>query len=147
MVKQDGTYIDIEDEQILINIFEKNGLFHKESYEIEVYMYEDASSTKLSKKLKFLPVQPQVLDDMLVDEDENIYREETVDNPEEYVENYLSIFVDSEISNEDICQGTKELRSKEIFLDIEVECPDREELQLKQATINLYGSRAVPEKC
>ena len=40
IIKGDGSFVDIVPEQVLLNIFERNGFFHKDSYEIEVYLYE-----------------------------------------------------------------------------------------------------------
>ena len=34
LVKPDGSFVDIIEEQILLNIFERNGFFHKDSYEV-----------------------------------------------------------------------------------------------------------------
>ena len=83
LIKPDGSFIDITEEQILLNVFERNGFFHKDSYEIEV---------------------------------------------------------DKEIPEEDICEGLRRLKAKDIFLDLEVECPDRDDID-----VNIYGSRVRPE--
>jgi len=142
IVKSDGSYVDIEKEEILMNIFERNGFFHKDSYEIEVYLFESGDSNTLEKKLKFLPHAPQVENDMLIHDEPTDLREGTIKRPEDYVENYISLYVDKEISDEDLCRGTKSLQAKELFLDLEVVCPDRDDLE-----INFYGSRAKPEEC
>jgi hypothetical protein len=58
----------------------------------------------------------------------------------DYVEYYMDILVDKEIPEEDICKGLRRLKAKDIFLDLEVECPDREDID-----VNIYGSRVRPE--
>ena len=48
--------------------------------------------------------------------------------------------MDKEISEEDICKGLRRLKAKDIFLDIEVKCPDRDDLD-----VNIYGTRITQE--
>jgi hypothetical protein len=135
LVKPDGSFVDIVPEQILLNIFERNGFFHKDSYEIEVYLYEQ-DETKIDRKLKFFEQDMQIKNNMLVD-DETQSNEEITN---EFVEYYLDISVDKEIPEEDICKGLRRLKAKDIFLDIEVECPDRDDMD-----VNIYGTRVRNE--
>ena len=135
LVKPDGSFVDIVPEQILLNVFERNGFFHKDSYEVEVYLYEQ-DETKIDRKLKFFEQDMQIKNNMLVD-DANQSDEEITN---EYVEYYLDISVDKEIPEEDICKGLRRLKAKDIFLDIEVECPDRDDID-----VNIYGTRVRNE--
>ena len=134
--KPDGSYVDINEEQLLLNIFERNGFFHKDSYEIEVYLFEQ-DETSLDRKLRFFDQDNQLKNGMLVEE-RPVDEEGEITN--EFVEYYLDISVDKEISQEDICKGLSRLKAKEIFLDLEVKCPDREDND-----VNIYGSRVTPE--
>ena len=138
LVKPDGTFVDIKEEQILLNIFEKNGFFHKDSYEIEVYLFEQDEAT-LNRKLKFYQPDQQIKNNMLVEQPDT-----SADIPEdltnEFVEYYMDILVDKEIPREDVCTGLRRLKSKDIFLDLDYECPDRDEVD-----INIYGTRVRPE--
>ena len=117
--KPDGSYVDINEEQLLLNIFERNGFFHKDSYEIEVYLFEQ-DETSLDRKLRFFDQDNQLKNGMLMEE-RPVDEEGEITN--EFVEYYLDISVD-----------------KEIFLDLEVKCPDREDND-----VNIYGSRVTPE--
>ena len=135
LVKPDGSFVDIVPEQILLNIFERNGFFHKDSYEIEVYLYEQ-DETQIDRKLKFFEQDMKIKNNMLVD-DTNQADEEITN---EFVEYYLDISVDKEIPEEDICKGLRRLKAKDIFLDIEVECPDRDDMD-----VNIYGTRVRNE--
>ena len=135
LVKPDGSFVDIVPEQILLNIFERNGFFHKDSYEIEVYLYEQ-DETKIDRKLKFFEQDMQIKNNMLVDD----INQTDEDLTNEYVEYYLDISVDKEIPEEDICKGLRRLKAKDIFLDIEVECPDRDDID-----VNIYGTRVRNE--
>tara|TARA_R110001592_G_scaffold195000_1_gene442654 strand:+ start:189 stop:1130 length:942 start_codon:yes stop_codon:yes gene_type:complete len=138
LIKPDGSFIDITEEQILLNVFERNGFFHKDSYEIEVYLYE-ADEIEIDRKLKFYEQDRQIENNMLV-EQVNISSDGAEDLTKDYVEYYMDISVDKEIPEEDICEGLRRLKAKDIFLDLEVECPDRDDID-----VNIYGSRVRPE--
>ena len=137
-VKPDGSFVEIVPEQILLNIFERNGFFHKDSYEIEVYLYEQ-DETQIDRKLKFYNQDTKIVNNMLVD-NPSIFIDGAEDLTNDFVEYYLDIAVDKEISEEDICKGLRRLKAKDIFLDIEVKCPDRDDLD-----VNIYGTRITQE--
>jgi hypothetical protein len=137
-VKPDGSFVDIIEEQILLNIFERNGFFHKDSYEVEVYLYE-SDEIEIDRKLKFYQQDRQIQNNMLIEEPD-ISADVPEDLTTDYVEYYMDIFVDKEISEEDICLGVTRLKAKDIFLDLEIECPDFENID-----VNIYGSRVRPE--
>jgi hypothetical protein len=138
LVKPDGSFVDIIEEQILLNIFERNGFFHKDSYEVEVYLYE-SDEIEIDRKLKFYQQDRQIQNNMLVEEPD-ISADVPEDLTTDYVEYYMDISVDKEISEEDICLGVTKLKAKDIFLDLEIECPDFENID-----VNIYGSRVRPE--
>ena len=122
----------------MLNIFERNGFFHKDSYEIEVYLYEQ-DEIEIDRKLKFYQQDRQIKNNMLM-EQPDISADVPEDLTADYVEYYMDILVDKEIPEEDICKGLRRLKAKDIFLDLEVECPDREDID-----VNIYGSRVRPE--
>jgi hypothetical protein len=139
LVKPDGTYVDIKEEQILLNIFERNGFFHKDSYEIEVYMFEQDEQT-IDRKLRFFEQEQQLKNNMLVIEDDIGAADVEEDLTTDFVEYYLDISVDKEIPNEDICEGIRRLKAKDIYLDLDVKCPDRDDID-----VNFYGTRINEE--
>ena len=138
LVKPDGSFVDIIEEQILLNIFERNGFFHKDSYEVEVYLYE-SDEIEIDRKLKFYQQDRQIENNMLL-ERPDLSADVPEDLTKDYVEYYMDISVDKEIPEEHICDGVRRLKAKDIFLDLEVECPDRENID-----VNIYGSRVRPE--
>ena len=97
-------------------------------------MYEK-DEINLQKKLKFFDQDRQIKNNMLLEEEEI-----TDDITKDYVEYYIDIQTDTDIPQEDICSGIRRLKAKDIFLDIDVECPDRDDLN-----INIYSSRVRPE--
>lgn len=139
LIKDDGSYVKIEEEQILLNIFERNGFFHKDSYEIEVYVYEQ-DELNIDRKLKFFEQEQQIKNNMLVEDGDFGAADIEEEMTNDYVEYYLDISVDKEIPEEDICKGLRRLKAKDIYLDIEVKCPDRDDID-----VNFYGSRITPQ--
>ena len=139
VVKEDGSYINVEEEQILLNIFERNGFSQKDSYEIEVYVFEQ-DELNIDRKLKFFDQEEQIVGNMLVED--NVFGSADVEEnlTTEHVEYYLDIATDKEIPEEDICKGLRRLKAKDIYLDLEVKCPDRDDID-----INFYGTRITPQ--
>lgn len=139
LIKDDGSFVNVEAEQILLNVFERNGFFHKDSYEIEVYVYEQDEQS-IDRKLKFFEQEQQLRNNMLVVDDEIGAADVEEELTNDYVEYYLDISTDKEIPEEDICKGLRRLKAKDIYLDIEVKCPDRDDID-----VNFYGSRITPQ--
>ena len=127
----DGTYLNIEENQILCQLLEKNSFLYKDGLEIEVFMYDDTSENNIIP-LKFAPRQNMVKDDILLED----AGEFLVDLNPTYVEYYINLKVDSQIPTDDLCKGIRKLQSKDIELDMDVECPD-----LETTNYDIYGSR------
>jgi hypothetical protein len=120
----DGTYLDVEEEQILADILEKHGFIHDDSFEIEVFKYEDGSTTNF-RPLKF--INKLIAKDYRIDKD--IFIEDptqtSLEPDVETVEYYFDLRVDEEIPKEDLCGAINELKSKGIYInDLDVDCPD-----------------------
>tara|TARA_R110000824_G_scaffold100958_4_gene239826 strand:- start:8468 stop:9442 length:975 start_codon:yes stop_codon:yes gene_type:complete len=132
-VYADGSYIHLEEQQVLLNILEKNGFSFKDGMGVEVFLVDEIDSNIL-KPLKFVKRKQSVVDGKLIDD----VTQADPDIDENYVEYYFDLRVDKEISDDDICEGLTELKSKDIYLDLEVECAEREGLD-----INIYGTRVT----
>lgn len=136
-VFEDGTYLEILDDQIIARIIEENGFKFKEGLEIEAYIFEEDNETL--KPLKMLPITKSIVDGILVDPDE----EDAVEIDETYLDYYLTIFYDENISDIDLCKGISKLQKEDILLDIEVECPDEDGIDF-----DIYRTRVTDvEKC
>ena len=116
---EDGTYIELVEEQILTRVLEENGFKLKEGFEIEAFLFEDDPEVLIP--LKMLPRTKTIVDGMLVDQDE-VY----VEGDSTYLEYYIDLNLDEEIPDADICKGISKLKKEDILLDIEVECEDEE---------------------
>jgi len=133
-VFSDGTYINIEFEKMIVQLLEDNGFNLTDSFEIEVFKRDFADATKY-EQLKFLPKQRQIVNDVLLEDSEI----PNIDVTPEYVEYYFDLLVDKEIAISDICEGVTELKARDIFVDIDIECPD-----LQGQEVDIYTSRIGP---
>ena len=150
--KDDGTFIEIRTKDILLNVFERNGFDYKDSFEIEVFIYEEDGTqnrqcTALNnneeytlRKLEFLPRKKDIIDGYLIesdvsgiDIDMDILEQATIDN----VEYYLDIAVDAEVPRNEVCMAIKEYNSKNPFLDTDYKCED---VPGFTAAPSIYGS-------
>ena len=144
-VFDDGTYLEIIDEQIITRIIEENGFTFKEGLEIEAFIYEhefqDANSSMKEETLIPLKMSPQtkgIVNDMLVDSDDSFVQ---IDHT--YLEFWMSIFFDEDIPDSDLCKGISRLKKEDILLDIDVECPDEQGIDF-----DIYRTRVTDvEKC
>ena len=130
----DGTYVNVEFEKMIVQLLEDNGFNLTDSFEVEVFKQDFSDATKY-EQLKFLPKKAVIQNDILMD-DQDI---DTIDPTPEYVEYYFDFLVDKEIAIADICEGVNELKTQDIFIDLEVECPD-----LQGQDVNIYTSRVTP---
>jgi hypothetical protein len=133
---QDGTYLKVEPDQAIFRILEKNGFLHGESMQIDAYKYDITNEQKLIP-LSFIKRMDQVVNDILIEEQQKEIEELDPNN----VEYFFDIRVDKEIPLSDICEGIKELKSKGIFGDFEIECPDVG----SNVRTNIYSSPITPE--
>lgn len=116
----DGTYLKIEEEEILARILERNGFLHGKSIQVEAFKFDSPTSDRLIP-LTFLKRQSLIENDILMDE------EQLPLNPErtpENVEYYFDFRVDREIPILEICKGIGKLNSQNPISDFEIVCPD-----------------------
>ena len=92
----DGTYVKIEEEQILANILEKNGFLHSDSLELEVLMFDDTEEENLIP-LKFAKRSRLIRDNILHDDTSKALDILTAELTSSQVEFYFDVRVDDEI--------------------------------------------------
>jgi len=95
----DGTFLKIDEEQILAKILEENGFGHADSIEIEVYKYDDAEQEKLIP-LKFTKKRQTIQNDLFIPEKELDNMASVDDITPATVEYYFDVRVDKEIPKE-----------------------------------------------
>tara|TARA_B100000123_G_scaffold271827_1_gene252627 strand:+ start:629 stop:1636 length:1008 start_codon:yes stop_codon:yes gene_type:complete len=145
-VMEDGTYLNLEEEQVLAYILEKNGFLFGESLELEVFMFETTGSgdslkfTEELVPLKFVKRSPQIVNGILMDEEADTFsfREDGTSVTPQHVEYYWDCRLDKEIPLDDLCKGLAQLKAAGISDDLlDIECPD----DIGQASI--YGSQVT----
>lgn len=119
--------IVLDEQQVLLSILESNGFNHGEGLEIEVHLFEQ--DKKKYKKLDTFPKDELVVNDILLSSEVNfsdIFKTEQAPMDPNFVESWLTIRVDDDISIRDRCSGLKNLYENDIYLDTDFECPDVE---------------------
>ena len=152
-VFEDGTYIEVLQEQVLIDVFEDNTEFDMQNVEIEFFEIEmvdvkgtiqnlGSSAGSLTKKevlkpLKFKPKVNNVQNNILMPE---LTVDDNMEIDSSYVEYYLDVLVDHEIPNELMCKSIQKIRSRGVDIDtasLDFECSEVKE---GQPRIDIYGS-------
>jgi len=96
-VFSDGTFLKIDEEQVILQILERNGFIHGESMKVEAFLLDDAQEEKLIP-LKFVKNLNDIQNDLFVG-DELPYSD---GNPDpNTVEYYFDVRVDKEIPTSD----------------------------------------------
>ena len=144
---QDGTFVKVEQEQVLLHILEKNGFLYGDALELEVFMYEVTGSSTGEQTftgellpLKFNRRQQQIVNDILLDtnpDEENAFEQDPPKDPHKFVEYYFDCRLDKEIPLKDLCDGIARLKATGAPADFDIECPD-DPVNLDGASI--YGS-------
>jgi hypothetical protein len=145
---EDGTFIGVYPEHVLAIFTELGAPFRKENFNIEVYEVIDVSAsvgTKLENELRQLSFatnpSPAIVNGILLDKEQ--IRKRPVDLTPDHVEYFFEILVDDEISEGTICENASRLKSLNISLDKEINCPD---LPFTDAILDPYYSEIDQQK-
>jgi len=133
--QEDGSFIKLEKEVGLFYFMEKNGFVNNDAFEVEAFIQEQNESNY--KKLKFRKPDKEIINDMLIIKTEEELGD-TMDfksDNSDYVGHYVEFSVDKQIPDEDICKGLEKLKDNNIYLDLDLKCPDRTDQM-----VNIYAS-------
>jgi len=153
----DGTFLAVEQDMVLLDIFEENTEFEADNVMVEVFEVElvnvsgsiqnlGASTSMRTKKevlkpLKFVKETNPVQDNLLVPQSE--LRQNIVAVDPSYVEYYFDLLTDSSIPNDIFCAGVKNLRSKGVDIDYAIcDCP---ETPANKEGVNVYATDMTAE--
>lgn len=150
-IYDDGISVAVGPEQILLHIEEKNAPFDFRNFDIEVFEITDEIGPlgeQVLKKLSFLKPVEMVENNILLDQREAERKAgrvagQSVTLDPNYVEYYFNVNVDEEIDQNLICRSISNLRSKNIIIDTDINCPDL----TTPIRSNVYFSDAEDDKC
>ncbi len=127
-IANDGTQVILEHGHFLLHLLEKNGFSHSDSFSVEVFLYDDNDNETL-RRLEFARRERSIKNDLIVNEQ---FQPPIID--ESMVEFYFTINVDKEISDSDVCKGSKRIKKENIYLGYDIKCPDLD----RDRNINIY---------
>lgn len=144
-VFQDGTFLDVENQTILIDLEELNVPFDLENFDIEVYQIEEDEIPGVNQKVSnmnqlfFHKKKPQIVDNILISDRPEF---ESIQEDPSYVEYYFDVFVDHEIDPAVMSKAVTVLKSKGLYTDEFYESP---EMPVVATTANLYEDEAYTD--
>jgi hypothetical protein len=108
-VYPDGSYIDIKEDYLLLEMLEKNTPFEEDNIDIEVFLYEDNIDTgkEVLTPLRFMKKRQAVVDGILLDDDDDERNQQAAPTPD-CVEYFFNVRVDNEIPIDVLCRAVKE---------------------------------------
>jgi len=147
----DGSYIDIQYSDPIMHIKEFGSFYEKENFEIEVFQVSEDENLV---PLKFMKESSFIRNEMLLDSSDSVDPEENQRDTAffdlaaedyivldgSYVEYYFDLYVDQEISQEELCKVVDKLEITNQFLDEELICPDR-----RTDRFDIYATRVGPD--
>tara|TARA_Y100000310_G_scaffold100674_1_gene98505 strand:- start:2933 stop:3985 length:1053 start_codon:yes stop_codon:yes gene_type:complete len=133
----DGTYMTIEQDNIVCQVDEMNSLFTNENFDIEVFLVTDATQDTPEQltPLYFIQKPDNIVNDILVDLPEQKDPEITKNN----VEYYLDILVDKDLSDDHWFNLGASHRKSDVFYNEEDFEPKKEQ-KSDIAVQGLYAS-------
>lgn len=146
----DGTYVDVLEEDVIIQIQELNSEYLSENFRLEVFIEETQESpvpgvaqTKYYRPLVFGNQVNKIVNGMVVSDSELAEQEEdiaaqAIDSG--FVEYYFTVNVDKEIASEEICALTNQIRERNFHISDDFRCEDLE----SGAGLDIYSSNIDP---
>ena len=129
----DSSYLGVKPDQVLLKVLEENTEFKKDNFDIEVYLVEEEIHPRIGnvsettpitvlRPLQFKKKFSEVQNDILVDEPSDLTEGSEITSRN--VEYYFDIFVDHEIDEALLCKSITSLKKQDIYLDLDITCPD-----------------------
>ncbi len=146
----DGSFVDVNEEDAIIQIQELNSEFLKENFRLEVYeesVVTDSSSPIYGhhsyRPLKFRNKVDKVKGDLLLSDKEIEEQQHEIDLQETdptFVEYYFDINVDKEIASEEICAIMGQIQERNFHLSDDFKCDEYGGVDL-----DIYASDIGPD--
>tara|TARA_R110000787_G_scaffold65663_3_gene147791 strand:+ start:63 stop:1163 length:1101 start_codon:yes stop_codon:yes gene_type:complete len=131
---EDGTYIAIDPDHLLLEVLEENTVYNKTNFEIEVFEIEKevrisakgglAGTTTTLDRMKplFFKKPVDLIQNNILLEASEVELPEPIGESNSMINYYFNVFVDNEIDKSDICDAVGSLASKSLFVDLDIEC-------------------------
>lgn len=151
-VFEDGSVIKIKRNYLLFQISEKNVDFLNENFDIEVYEIEESGSTskKTGKEEVLIPlsfVKGEERDPLILRDLPEEKEKKDIEIDSTYAEYYFDILVDNEIDTAILCKAKAENKTKDIFTDDTINCPDKEETKEEENIYDVPLEEFIGEEC
>tara|TARA_R110000851_G_scaffold291616_1_gene446031 strand:+ start:1935 stop:3020 length:1086 start_codon:yes stop_codon:yes gene_type:complete len=133
-VFSDGTYVGIDPDHLLLEVVEENTEYNKTNFEIEVYEIEEedkvsaraglTGARSIIENMKPLYFEkPDILIENNILLDEPVTTDTNLLVADRHMANYyFNVFVDNEIDLTDICVAKDTFESKNLFVDLDIDC-------------------------
>lgn len=148
----DGTIVEVVNQDIFLNLEELNSIFKNDNFEIEVFLVEEkripgtsAIETRESLKPLYFAQKTFIKDDIY--DDEEYFREfgeDTIDPSK--VEYYISVQVDDEIPRDVLCQYVEEDKRRGIYGKY-LNCPDKNIVISRSGYVSDVDDTDLEENC
>lgn len=148
----DGTFIQVVDDYILLDIKEENVDLKKENFEIEVFLVDKDTSFDGINQESLIPLyfekkKTNIVNNILID-DQNMSQGDTDLDPS-FVSHFFNVFVDHEINPDILCQNLSEDERRSLGTEFTLDCEDLtlETLTTPKSTSDVTESDIEKDKC
>jgi len=119
-------FINVTEEQVMLNILEQNGFNENDGLEIEVFLYEQdqIAYKRLLTQERETPIKDNLFVAPLQNSNKALFETRELTANPNLIEYWLRIKVDEEIPLVDRCSGLKNLEKDNIYLEADFVCPD-----------------------
>jgi hypothetical protein len=145
----DGSFVDVLEEDVIIQIQELNSESLSENFRLEVFIEKTEEDPRFGtynfyRPLKFRNQVQKIANGMLlsdqeIDDQQMIINAQTLDT--EYVEYYFDLNVDKEIASEEICSLVDQIKERNFYISDDFRCPDLGDI----SELDIYESNVGPD--
>ena len=147
----DDAQVYVGPDQLIFVIEEENATFDYENFDIEVFEIQEGVGNigePILEPLSFVKPVQNVVDNQMIDQREAEILAGRLDGrPPEldptYVEYFFNVNTDTEIDENVICRSISNLKSKDLFNDLDINCPDIRNV----SQVDIYGTDALSDDC
>ena len=145
----DGSYVNVLEEDAIIQIQELNSENLSENFRLEVFIEDSQTDPRFGKYKYYRPLifrntLHKIVDGMLLSDEEIEEQQIAIDGQTidpNYVEYYFDLNVDKEIASEEICALVDQIKERNFYISDDFKCEDLEGV----AELDIYESNIGPD--